>query len=114
MPSKSTVEDIVLQADKEELAANEFEIHGDEVELLVRNEEAYSGELEDLLTADTSGDELHDREDVVAMSDMVSRYQIHNPIVRYVGITTNVTSYLAIHTKYYNIIMSAEKLIPQM
>lgn len=48
-----------------------------DVQLIVIHE----NELEDLLTADTSLDELHDCEDVVVINNVVSRYQIHKPLL---------------------------------
>ena len=65
----------------------------DNVQLTVVHE----SKLKDLLTANTSIDELHNCEDVVATNNVVSSYQIHKPIATYVGISTNVTNYLAIH-----------------
>ena len=85
---QATNEDPVLQVDEKALTAYKFEIHGDE---LVRNEEDMPGnvqftvvhksKLEDLLIADMSVDELHNCKDVLAISNMVRRYQIHNPLL---------------------------------
>ena len=93
MPSDTTIKNPVLQADEEELAADEVEIHGDKVKLSARNKEdmnltaVHESELDDLLTADTSIDELHNCEDFVVMNNKLW-YQISIPIVKYIGVTT--------------------------
>ena len=90
MPSDTAIKNPVLQADEEELAADEVEIHG---ELSARNKEdmnltaVHESELDDLLTADTNIDELHNCEDFVVMNNKLW-YQICIPIVKYIGITT--------------------------